>query len=160
MASFEKIPLRMIFTARRQYSKGVGNHLIHFLTGFTAFVDLMKNFSVFNKKYSGCVTGCLCTVCDHQNGLSLLVDLAKHGKKCRCSTGVECACRFISKNQFRVCDQCSCNSCTLFLAAGNFIWKFVQKLCNSKCFCNRSDLLLHFAVIFSGKYEWEINVVA
>lgn len=148
----------MIFTARRQYSK-CRQSSMHFLTGFTAFVDLMKNFSVFNKKYSGCVTCCLCTVCDHQNGLSLLVDLAKHGKKCRCSTGVECAGRFISKNQFRVCDQCSCNSCTLFLAAGNFIWKFVQKLCNSKCFCTGRIFCSISRVIFSGN-EWEINVVA
>ena len=68
ISSFEKIPLRMIFTARRQYSKGVGNHLIHFLTGFTAFVDLMKNFSVFNKKYSGRMTCCLCTCLLYTSG--------------------------------------------------------------------------------------------
>ena len=75
-----------MITACRQDSEGVRNHLIHFLIVFGTFVNLMKNFSVFDKKNPGSVTGSLCTVSYHKDGLSLSVDLSKHGKQGRGSS--------------------------------------------------------------------------
>ena len=81
-ASLEKIPLCMLLTTCRKYRKRIRDHLIHFLTRFTAFVYLMKNFSVFDEKNSGRMAGCLCAVRNHKNRLSLCIDFAKYGKKC------------------------------------------------------------------------------
>ena len=71
-----------IFCFASLYRKRIRDHLIHFLTRFTAFVYLMKNFSVFDEKNSGRMAGCLCTVCDHEDCLSLCIDFTKYGKKC------------------------------------------------------------------------------
>ena len=38
--------------------------------------------SVFDEKNSGRMAGCLCTVCDHEDCLSLCIDFTKYGKKC------------------------------------------------------------------------------
>ena len=159
-ASYEKIPLRMMFTACRQYGKRICNHLIHFLTGFTALINLMKNFSVLDKKHPGCMTGGLCTVSYHQNGLSFCINFAKHGKQSRCRFGVEGTCRFICKNQLRVCDQSSGNRCTLLLSTGNFIRIFVQKFCDQKCLCNRTNFLLNFSVIFTCENKRMLDVIS
>ena len=120
----------------------------------------MKNFSVFDEKNSGRMAGCLCTVCDHEDCLSLCIDFTKYGKKCWCRLWIKCARRFIRKNQFGIRDQRPYNSSTLFLTTGNFIWKFIQKLCDLKSLRNRADFLFHLTIIFSCKNKWKINIIS
>ena len=99
-ASFPNSPLRMALTACRKDRQGICDHLVHFLSGFCATVDLVEHLSVLDKKNSGCVAGCLCTVGYHENSLAFLIHLIEHGKKVGRRTGVQCSSRYcvVSKN--------------------------------------------------------------
>ena len=67
---------------------------------------------------------------------------------------------YIRKNQFGIRDQRPCNSGTLFLTTGNFIWKFIQNFCDLKSLRNRADFLFHLTIIFSCKNKWKINIIS
>ena len=108
-------------TACRKDRQGICDHLVHFLSGFCATVDLVEHLSVLDKKNSGCVAGCLCTVGYRENSLAFLIHLIEHGKKVGRRTGIQCSGGFVRKDQFRLCDQRSCNCCPLLLSAGNFV---------------------------------------
>lgn len=99
-ASFPNSPLRMALTACRKDRQGICDHLVHFLSGFCATVDLVEHLSVLDKKNSGCVAGCLCTVGYHENSLAFLIHLIEHGKKVGRRTGVQCSSRYcvVSRN--------------------------------------------------------------
>ena len=99
-ASFPNNPLRMALTACRKDRQGICDHLIHFLSGFCATVDLVEHLSVLDKKDSGCMAGCLCTVGYHENGLAFLIHFIEHGKKIGRRTGVQRSGRYcvVSKN--------------------------------------------------------------
>ena len=119
----------------------------------------MEHFSVLDEQNSVCRTRCLHTVRHHQDGLSLLIDLLKQAKQFICSPRIQRSCRLICKDQLGLRDQRSCHCRPLFLTAGYFIWKLLQKLSDSKLLCNWFEFLTHLRILFAGKYHRKIDIV-
>ena len=120
----------------------------------------MEYLTVLDEKDSGSPACCLCAVRNHKNSLSLPIYFSEYIQKSIGCLGIQGAGRFISKNQFRVCDQCSCHCAALLLTARYLIGIFFQKLGNVKGLGNGADFLCHFPVIFPGKHQRKVNVVS
>ena len=119
----------------------------------------MENFPILDEEDSLCRARCFDTVRYHDNRLPVIVDRIKESQKFIRRSGIQRTGRFIGKDQLRLCDQSTCNGCSLLLSTGYFIWIFVQKLTDSQLLCDRRDPTLHFRVFLSRQDQRKENII-
>ena len=102
---------------------------------------------------------CFCGMRNHQDCLSVIVNLVKNTQQPVRRTGVQSTCRFIRKHQLRLCNQCTRNRCPLFLTAGHLIWELRENICNAKPVCNRHQPPVHLLIRFAAQHKRQKNIV-
>ena len=89
----------------------------------------MEDLSVFQKQNPSAIARRKCIVRYHQDRRTqLVVHFLKGFQQCLRCPGVECAGRFIRKDQLRVMDQGSGTGATLFLSSGYLLGKLIPDL--------------------------------
>ena len=83
--------------------QGIGDLLVHLVTGQIATVKLMENFPILDEEDSLCRARCFDTVRYHDNRLPVIVDRIKESQKFIRRSGIQRTGRFIGKDQLRLC---------------------------------------------------------
>jgi len=86
------------------------------------------------------------TVRYHKNRLPLLIDLRKQRQQAVGCLGIQSSCRFIRKDQLRLCDDCPRHRRTLFLSTGHLIRILLQNIHNAKFLRNWIKPLIHLLI--------------
>lgn len=93
-----------MLTSCSENRQGVGDLLVHLVTGQIATVKLMKNFPILDEEDSLCRARCFDTMRYHDNRLPVIVDRIKESQKLIRRSGIKRTARFIGKDQLRLCD--------------------------------------------------------
>lgn len=101
-----------MLTSCSENRQGVGDLLVHLVTGQIATVKLMKNFPILDEEDSLCRARCFDTMRYHDNRLPVIVDRIKESQKLIRRSGIKRTARFIGKDQLRLCDQSTYNGCS------------------------------------------------
>src|SRR4030042_1341380 len=127
----------------RRFLIAILNRLPIFLPSFNLFSN---QFSLLQAVYNLRFAHDLVVVGGEDEGcLKLIPHLFHRLKDQKCSLMIEVGGRLVGQHQFRVCDQGSCNSHPLFLAAGNLVGGFVPLIGHPNRFQKCHDPLFPFA---------------
>ena len=106
--------LFIVLTTCRQNGQCFRNLCIQLFITHASAVQLVENFPVLDKKHPVCMARRLGTVRYHKNRLPLLIDLRKQRQQAVGCLGVQSSCRFIRKDQLRLCDDCRATAARCF----------------------------------------------
>ena len=120
----------------------------------------MEDHAVLDKQDSAGVTCRLDRMRDHDDRLTVCVELTEDIKQAVSGFGIERTSRFIGEQELGFCDDRAGDRGALLLTAGDLIGKLIEQIMNAEHLCHRLEPLLHIVILHAGEHERQKDIVA